>query len=127
MALLLIGPDCSIVRIVLIVDTEFGKPEPGNVYEVAVVNTKGDRQFLYERGTEPRWKEFLEVLKQADTLLAFHKVDDSHLERTIKKQGLTWPKELMWRDLRSDYLDYLKAAWVAAPLPRYRAGRCLGA
>ena len=97
---------------VLIVDTEFGKPKPGEVYEAAVLDTKGERRFLFERGTEPDWQGLVEVLEQADTLLAWHKVDDSHIKRTLKKQGL---KELMerlekldskwkWPDLRSDYL-----------------------
>ena len=95
---------------VLIVDTEFGKPEPGDVYEAAVVNTKGDLLFLYKRDTEPRWEEFVKVLKRAKTLLAFHNVDKSHISNTVEKQYLKEPglEDLEWRDLRSDYRDYLK-------------------
>ena len=101
---------------VLIVDTEFdgGKREGGEVSEIAVLDTTGDLRFSLQRPKDQsgkpwpelveRWQEFAEVLKTADTLLAWHKVDDSRLRNTVEKNRLTWPEELPWSDVRSNYL-----------------------
>ena len=91
---------------VLIVDIEFDPRmrDVGEVTAAAVLNTKGKKRFGFKRGEIPDWQECVKVLKQAATLLAYHKVDESRLKNTIEKHGLIWPKEPMWRDLRSDYL-----------------------